>query len=297
MSRDGQDREQALRVIFEPGCGLEDTDRSRLRGSKYDALVVCNEERNVEICELVGQIVRQELEIEGIEFGFPGIVFVRKKAHARILAEILSDILDTEIPHVTSDTPKAERDGFVARMKLRDPELPAVVACQVWSTGIDIPPLEWVVWAGEGQAPAGLKQSGGRATRLEGDKSGYVILDIQSTGPGTEAYQEQGRKRLQHYRDGGFNIADTLHPNGANSADSAEPDVVKTQQLFEIISGAKSAAPPNACDIDMPPSRVDDSSVKRAEQELSLADHVFAVVFLVMIVGSFVAAYVLSTPR
>jgi hypothetical protein len=208
------------------------------------------------------------------------------------LAEILSDVLDLDVPDVTSDTPKPERDALIGRMKRRDPELPAVVACQVWSTGIDIPALEWIVWAGEGQAPAGLKQSGGRLTRLEGEKSGYVIFDIQTGGPGTEAYQEQGRQRLAHYAEGGFAIGSVLG-TGSNGRESAEPDVARTVQLFEILSGAKSAAPPSGCDIDRAQAHVDDSAVQ-TQEELGLGWNIAAFVTLFLLIAVFVAAYIMG---
>jgi len=260
--------------------------------SKYDALVVRNEERNIQIAKFVCQVVSGEIEIEQIEHGGPGIVFVRKIEHAKILAEIVSMHLGVSVPHVTSEMPKEDREALVARMKARDPQVPVAVACMVWSTGIDIPAIEWVMWAGEGQAPIFLKQGGGRATRQDEDKEGFVILDVQSFGPGTEGYQEQAKRRLNHYRAGGFTVIDESGRGVGTSAQSSdEPDVRKTAQLYAILSGEKSAAPPKACDIDSVSNTGDDTN--RADEPGPVWD-VITWIVIIIFAGLFLSALMRS---
>lgn len=172
--------------------------------TRYDRIIVEDSYRSDAIGQFVRSVVRKERAFKGIDHGGPGLVFCRLQDHASRLAQAVGRALDCRVPVVTSRMSKADRDKLVARMRARDPDLPVVVACMVWSTGIDIPPLEWVLWAGEGQAPIWLKQASGRGTRLDNDKSGFVVFDWQTVGPETEVYQEQAARRAQHYEDGGF---------------------------------------------------------------------------------------------
>lgn len=194
--------------------------------TRYDRVIVEDSYRSDAIGRFVGSVVRKEQAFEGIDHGSPGIVFARLQDHAARLAEAVSMDLGCHVPVVTSRMSKKDRDVLVARMKARDPELPVIVACMVWSTGIDIPPLEWVLWAGEGQAPIWLKQGSGRATRLDDAKSGYVLFDWQTIGPDTEVYQEQAATRMQHYQDGGFTAAPKPRAKAATKDTDAEVELL-----------------------------------------------------------------------
>jgi superfamily II DNA or RNA helicase len=198
--------------------------------NRYDRVIVEDPYRSDAIGRFVKSVVRKERAFEGIVHGAPGIVFCRLQAHAERLATAISWELERPVPVVTSRMRKNHRDDLVDRMKARDPELPVVVACMVWSTGIDIPPLEWTLWAGEGQAPIWLKQAGGRGTRLEPDKLGFVIFDWQTVGPETEVYQEQAAKRQQHYQDGGFMAKPT--PRASPGSKDTDAEVQLLDQLL-----------------------------------------------------------------
>lgn len=175
--------------------------------TRYDRMIVEDSARSAAIGEFVRSVVRKEIRYAGVEHGLPGIVFVRLQAHAEILAKAVGAALGQDVPAVTSEMPRKVRDVLLERMRSRDSELPVVVASMVWSTGIDVPALEWTLWAGEGQAPIWLKQSGGRSTRLAEGKEGYILFDWQTVGPGAEAYQAQAQTRLLHYQEGGFSVA------------------------------------------------------------------------------------------
>lgn len=190
--------------------------------TNYDAVIVEDPYRLEAIGAFVEDLVRNKDDQ-------PGIVFVRKKYHAALLARTISGRLGVEVPAVTSDTPKKERDQHVAEMAAR--RLPVAVCTDVWSTGIDIPRLSWVLLAGAGQAPAGLKQRCGRGTRLHDEKPSYTIYSWEDIGPDTEAYQEQSTQRLEHLRDGGFNV-DGPAPPVAAPCEGADPDVEALSELL-----------------------------------------------------------------
>lgn len=168
-----------------------------MAGSQYDAVIVDDCYRSEAIGQFVADLVRKKNM-------YPGLVFVRKKRHATSLARIVGDKLGITIPAVTSDVQKDEREGLVAQMK--SGASPVAVCTDVWSTGIDIPAVRWVLLAGAGQAPAGLKQRAGRGTRLADGKDGYVVYNWEDVGVGSQRYQEQSRQRLEHLRRGGFHV-------------------------------------------------------------------------------------------
>lgn len=170
----------------------------KVKDSQYDRLIVENSYRNAALCQFAA-----DLKDKG---DYPGIIFVRKRRHAQLLADGLSELLGRQVPAVTSQMSKTAREEFAAAMRSRSPEHALAVATAVWSTGLDIPALAWVMMAGAGQAPVGLKQSGGRPTRLEADKAGYVIYDVQDVGPGLAWAQEQSQLRLAHYAAAGFSV-------------------------------------------------------------------------------------------
>lgn len=190
--------------------------------TNYDAVIVEDPYRLEAIGAFVEDLVRNKDDQ-------PGLIFVRKKYHAALLARELTKRLGVEVPAVTSDTPKKERDRLIAEMAAR--RLPAAVCTDVWSTGIDIPRLAWVLLAGAGQAPAGLKQRCGRGTRLHDEKPGYVIYNWEDVGPDTEAYQEQSAQRLEHLEDGGFNV-DGPAPAPQVQLEGTDPDVAALSELL-----------------------------------------------------------------
>jgi len=166
--------------------------------SRYDRVIVEDSYRSAAIAQFVADLIDNDAR--------PGIVFCRLKRHAELLTEAIVELTGWKVPTVTSDMPRKKREDLADRMRERDPSIPVAVCCMVWSTGIDIPCLEWVLWAGAGQAPIWLKQGGGRGVRLEEAKAHYTIYDWQDVGPDTEPYQEQSKQREQHYKDGGFQV-------------------------------------------------------------------------------------------
>jgi superfamily II DNA or RNA helicase len=174
------------------------------QSTKYKDKIVNNKDRSEAIAQFAMDKIKGEEQ-------WPAIIFVREQAHARALSEICTKILGTHVPYVSSTVHASQRKKLAERMRDSDKELPLVVSCPVWGTGIDIPPATWGMWAGSGQAPVGLKQAAGRFTRLSDDKEGYTFYDWQDVGSGCESYEKHSEKRMEHYRKGGFAV-DSFRP-------------------------------------------------------------------------------------
>lgn len=168
--------------------------------SKYTRVVVRDSNRTDAMCQFLADLVHKGET--------PGIVYVRTLEHAELLAIALTAVLGRLVPMVSSKTPKKERKELALRLKGLDPTLPLVVSTAVWSTGLDIPTLAWILLAGAGAAPVGLKQTAGRPTRVDksGHKIGYTIYDWIDEGPDAQWLELQALKRQAHYRAVGFSI-------------------------------------------------------------------------------------------
>jgi len=98
----------------------------------------------------------------------PGIVFVRLKADALVLAQALG------LPAVTGDVPLEERAKVAEGM--RAGSVRGVVATDAWSAGIDIPCLKWVAVEAWTKAPIGVQQRIGRGSRLAEGKPSFDVF-------------------------------------------------------------------------------------------------------------------------
>lgn len=186
-----------------------------------------NSDRNNFISDYIADLTKGKIDLPDCEHVSPGLVFVKHKEHARLLAQYLERRLKIEVPYVTSDIDKEVRDQYADRLRARDDTLPVIVSTMVWSTGINIPSLAWVAWAGAGQAPIALKQSAGRGSRKAEGKSGFVLLDFQDIGkPNLE---DQARRRMHHYADEGFEIEDRIPYRTTWSSD----DAADLEELYE----------------------------------------------------------------
>lgn len=191
--------------------------------TRYQDLVVHNDGRSRQIAALAAACIKAH--------GRPGIVFVIEKEHARRLAELVSKELKTEIPCVTGDTRRGLRQDLAEDMR-QGLGPPVAVATMVWSTGLNIPGLRWVIWAGEGRAPVRLKQGGARGSRRRADlgKTSYEIYDVRTVGPGTESFQAQAEERAEHYKAMGLDVAPLGPP---------EDDQALLEELRELPRGER----------------------------------------------------------
>lgn len=203
----------------------------------YDDDITNNSDRNKFISAYISNLIHGKVIIPDCSRVSPGLVFVKHKAHARLIAQQLEKKLGIAVPFITSDVDKADRDVLANRLRAEDDTLPVVVSTMVWSTGINIPSLAWVAWAGAGQAPIALKQSAGRGSRKADGKSEFVLIDFQDIGkPNLE---EQARRRMHHYADEGFEIEDReSHFTSWESDDAAD---------LEELYASEDADAPRSC--------------------------------------------------
>ena len=105
-------------------------------GNGYERIIVDDRVRAEAQADFVAELVETEQTL-------PGIVFVRRRRHAELLAEVISERLGEVIPAITSKMPKKRRDAYADQMRARS--LKVAVCTAVWSTGIDIPAIEWLI--------------------------------------------------------------------------------------------------------------------------------------------------------
>lgn len=168
---------------------------------------------------------------------YPGIIFVDEKAHGKSLAAALSRATGKHTPVVTADMAKDERAKLAARMDARDPELPAVVATTVWSTGINIPNLRWVTLAGAKiSAPISALQSGGRGLRRPDGKVSCEVINVCDEG----RYEQAADRRSEHLAEAGYTVSDEEFVRSIPAAPTAEP---QRRELRERASMPGAAGP------------------------------------------------------
>lgn len=127
---------------------------------------------------------------------FPGIIFVRTKKYGRRLCEVISSLSNGQlnVPFISSEMSKAERKEIANKLARCDSGVPFVVSTRVWSTGINIPSLRWVLLGGGGKAPIGILQEGARGSRLSEGKEACEVIDIEDkdTLARAERFQQEG---------------------------------------------------------------------------------------------------------
>jgi len=149
------------------------------------------------------------------------IVFVERRAEAKLLATKLGELLSPEpVQWVTAERSVPERAALVDDMKAG--RLRLAVATSAWSTGINIPCLRYVIITGKGKAPIGLLQSAGRATRPDGTAP-YEIVNLWEQGN-----ERQARQRAEVLEENGFKSEEGFLEDAANQPD---PPVVQPTLL------------------------------------------------------------------
>lgn len=105
----------------------------------------------------------------------PGLIFVRKKRHGRILVRRLQERgIRTEF--VWGDKNMAQRDDAIERLEQGD--LDYIVCSTIFQTGTDIPCLRTLINAGGGKSEIANIQRLGRGLRRTDTKSTVLMLDI-----------------------------------------------------------------------------------------------------------------------
>ena len=193
-------------------------------GTRYAAEIVEDPYRTKAIAEFVRDLYDKDSSA-------PGIVFVRHKRHADLLAEAISAKLGLRVPAINSNVKQETRTRYAK--DLQAGRLFVAVCTDVWATGIDIPNIRWVLMAGAGKAPIGLKQRVGRATRLSDAKPEYVVYDWQDLLPGNPAYAEQARTREEHYDTAGFSVRGKPPSSDFTPLEDPSVDGTRVAELLE----------------------------------------------------------------
>lgn len=129
----------------------------------------------------------------------PGIIFVDRRDTARQVSASLSEALGYEVPWVTAERPDQWRQDLAKKM--REGAVRVVVSTSAWSTGVDIPRLEYVVLTGVMEAPIGLLQSVGRTMRTAKGKAEYEIINLAEPG-----IEHKAEKRERVLKETGFDV-------------------------------------------------------------------------------------------
>lgn len=125
-----------------------------------------------------------------VEHEPPGVCFVRRPQHARLLCDRLNAKgIPTE--WVSGKTPGPVRARLV--QDLKSGETLWVIATKVWTEGVDIPELRTVVLAGGGRSEIDAVQEAGRVIRLSNGKQEGTILLVYDRGIRT--LQRHARER------------------------------------------------------------------------------------------------------
>ena len=136
------------------------------------------------------QLVQAVAELIQERPGKSGLIFVDRREEARELAAALEEELGFEVAWVTAERGNADRADLAQRMRAGGLRL--AVCTSAWSTGIDIPVLQFVVLAGRNKAPIGVLQAVGRALRQHEGKDAFEVLNISTAGTRRQAAARAG---------------------------------------------------------------------------------------------------------
>lgn len=126
----------------------------------------------------------------------PGIFFLRLRWTAHECGKLLAEQLGEPVLIVTGDTSVAEREAAAAA--LRGGQARLAVATSVWTDGINIPGLRWIALV-DGEAPIGVVQAAGRASRRADNKDTFEVWNFSGKG----AERRRARLLEEGLEDGG----------------------------------------------------------------------------------------------
>lgn len=167
------------------------------------------------------------------EGAYPGIIFVRTKAEGLALAEELQRSLGVPVHAVSADMPEQQRKALAAKMVARDEAAMIAVATSVWSTGINIPSVQWVIRTSNGTACIPLEQEAGRGARIDpsGGKTDFMIYDVVDVTRPTGL--ERAAKRAQEWIKRGYTVQQNKTVLNFKNMSEKERDIQLTTTLFD----------------------------------------------------------------
>lgn len=162
----------------------------------------------------------------------PGIVFVHRVDDAKRLSEALSSTLGVEVPYVCGELSKAIREEIAHALRASKDGIRVVVSTGVWSTGINIPNLAWVVRTTNGTACIPLEQEAGRGARVTSEKHDFAIYDVVDAS--CETGTEKADKRASEWIKRGYAAGD------ARIDSPRFKDLDLTRKYFDSLEEGKS---------------------------------------------------------
>ena len=129
------------------------------------------------------------------KFDKNGLIMVDYIEHGNILHKYLSS-LDKKVYFIRGEVPVEDREKVKDIMEMDDNVI-VIAISKIFSTGINIKNLHYIVFAGGGKAKIKTIQSIGRGLRLHKDKSCLIIFDI---GDNLRYGKEHLQKRISHYQ-------------------------------------------------------------------------------------------------
>jgi len=115
--------------------------------------------------------------------------------HGERLLEILSTNTNREVYFIQGSVDADVREDIRKKMEHKDNVI-CVAISKIFSTGIDIKNLHYIVFAGGGKAKIKILQSIGRGLRLHKDKKMLHIVDIHDQ---LQYSSKHGEKRIEFY--------------------------------------------------------------------------------------------------
>jgi superfamily II DNA or RNA helicase len=148
-----------------------------------------NEFRNDVILKLISKVEKNSL------------IMVDRIAHGEILLEKLKSLSDRQVFFVQGSVEVEEREKIRSIMENND-NVVCVAISKIFSTGINIRNLHYVVFASIGKAKNKIIQSIGRSLRLHANKKAAYILDIADNLKYSTAHMNE---RIQLYKSESIN--------------------------------------------------------------------------------------------
>tara|TARA_R110000751_G_scaffold160535_2_gene266175 strand:- start:435 stop:1157 length:723 start_codon:yes stop_codon:yes gene_type:complete len=129
------------------------------------------------------------------KFDKNGLILVDYIEHGKLIHEHLS-ALNKKVYFIRGEVCIEDREKVKGIMEMDDNVI-VVAISKIFSTGINIKNLHYIVFAGGGKAKIKTLQSIGRGLRLHKDKSCLIIFDI---GDDLRYGRDHLQKRILHYQ-------------------------------------------------------------------------------------------------
>jgi len=134
------------------------------------------------------------------------VLFKRRSHRDYLYEELQKQIPSSNLFCMEAEAKRIDRDNLLSSLRKGDKDFNCIFATySLFSTGISIPQLDCVVFAGDLKSDVLLEQGAGRCRRLFDGKKQPLIIDIHDTG--SYILKNQGKARQKAYKELGWDIA------------------------------------------------------------------------------------------